>query len=54
MVHPPEICQYGFLFLTTSLEETKGRGGKNLFRIWCFIQNLHDGCTYTPHYYNEL
>ena len=25
--------------------------GEDLYQIWCFIQNLHNGCAYTPHYY---
>lgn len=24
--------------------------GENLYPIWCFIQCLHCGCDYTPHY----
>ena len=24
--------------------------GEDLYQIWCFIQNLHYGCAYTPHY----
>ena len=25
--------------------------GEDLYQIWCFIQNLHYGFVYTPHYF---
>ena len=28
--------------------------GQGLYQIWCFIQNFHYGCAYTPYYQLQL